>query len=74
MDSDKPFPVVNLPPVRFISAPTNQGRTGNIHGAWEPEILVAVITILDITVEEALVNIVMKSRNVVVHMECDGNT
>ena len=26
VDADKPIPVVNLPPVRFIVGPTSQGR------------------------------------------------
>ena len=44
MDADRPTQVVNLPPVRFIGAPTIQRRTGSIQGAWEPERLLAVIT------------------------------
>ena len=32
MDADKPDPVVNIPPARFIGCPSNQGRTGNIQG------------------------------------------
>ena len=42
MDIYKLVPVVNLPPVRFIGSTRNQGRTGNIQGSWDPEILVAV--------------------------------
>ena len=34
--ADKPVPVVNLPPVRFIGDPSKQGITGNIQGAWDP--------------------------------------
>ena len=34
MDADKPFPVVNLPPVRFIVGLTKQGRKDNIQGEW----------------------------------------
>ena len=37
-DADKPVPVVNLPPVRFIGGPTSQGRKGSIYGCWDPEI------------------------------------
>ena len=48
---DKPVPVVNLPHVRFIGGPTNQGITGNIEGAWDPEISVAVIITMGVTVE-----------------------
>ena len=29
MDSDKPVPVVNLPDVRFICGPSNQGKQAN---------------------------------------------
>ena len=32
MDLDKPVPVVNLPPVRFIGVTKNQERTESIHG------------------------------------------
>ena len=37
-----------------------------------PERSVAVITTLGVPVEEALDDIVTNSRNVVIHMECDG--
>ena len=73
MDADKPVPVVNIPPVRFIVIPTNQGITGNITGYWHPEIFVAVITTVDVPVEEAFDDIVVKSRNVAIHLERDGN-
>ena len=33
---DKPVPVVNLPPVRFICGTTSQVRTVNMHGYWDP--------------------------------------
>ena len=36
MGSDKPVPVVILPPVRFIGRPTIQGITGRIQGSWDP--------------------------------------
>ena len=54
MDADKPIPVVNLPPVRFLSGPSKQVRTGNIQGAWYPYRLVAVIMSVIVPVEEAL--------------------
>ena len=44
MDVDKPVIVLNLPPVKFKGIPSKQGRTGNIQGAWDPDILVSVIT------------------------------
>ena len=72
MVSDKSVPVVIIPPVRFISGFKRQGRTGSIQGYWYPEISVAVITTVGITVEEALADIGMKTRNLVIHMECDG--
>ena len=71
MDADKPVPVVKNPPVRFIVIPTNQGITGNIAGYWHPEIFVAVITMVDVPVEEALDDILMNSIKVVIHLECD---
>ena len=72
MDVDKPVPVVILPPVRFIGAHTRQVITGSIQVSWDAEISVAVITTVGIIAEEALADIGMKTRNVVIHMECDG--
>ena len=72
MDADKSVPVVNIPPVRFIGGPTRQVRTGSMQGYWDPEISVAVINMVGIPLEEALDDIRMKNRNVVIHMECDG--
>ena len=36
MDEDKPFPVINIPPVRFIGGSTRQVRTGSIQRSWDP--------------------------------------
>ena len=36
MDKDKPVPVVNLPPVRFIGGSIKQGITDSIQGYWYP--------------------------------------
>ena len=72
IDTYKPVPVVNIPPMRFIGGLTRQGRTVSIHGSWEPEISVAVITTVGVPVEEALDDIGMKAINVVINMECDG--
>ena len=54
MDADKPVPVENLPPVRFIGDPTGQGRTVRVQGSCEAEREVAVITMVGVPVEEAL--------------------
>ena len=72
MSKDKPVPLVNLPPVRFIGKPTTQNITGSIQGEWELEISVAGITMVIVPMEEALDDIGMKTINVVIHMECDG--
>ena len=72
MDTDKPVPVVILPPVMFIGIPTSQLRTGSIQGSWEPEIPVAVITTVGMPVEDDFDYIGIKNRNVVIHMECGG--
>ena len=72
MDSDKTVPVVNITPVRFIGKFTRQGRAGSTQGAWDPEILVAVITTVGVPVEEDLDDIGMKATHVVIHMDCDG--
>ena len=72
MVSDKPVPLVILPPVRFIGGPTRQVRTGRIQGSWDPERSIYVITTVWIPVEEALDDIGMKTRNVVMYMEYYG--
>ena len=64
--------MVNLPPARFICGPSKQRRIGIMQGSWEPEISVAVTTTIEIPVEEALADIGIKTRNVVIHTECDG--
>ena len=50
MGVDKPVPVVNIPPMRFIGNPTRQGRTGSIQVTQDPEISVAVITMVGVPV------------------------
>ena len=72
MDADKPITVLNIPPLRFIGGTTRQVRTGNIQGAWYPEKSVSVITTVGVPVKEALDDIGMRYRNVVIHMDCDG--
>ena len=51
MDVDKPVPVGNLSPVKFIGGPQKQKIIGNIKVAWDPEILVSVITTVDVPAE-----------------------
>ena len=51
MDADKPVPVLNILPVRFIGGPSKQGKTGNIQGAWYPDISVAVVIVVVIPVQ-----------------------
>ena len=72
MDADKPVTVVNLPPVMFKGSFTRQARNGIIQGSWDPERSVAVITMVGIPVDEVLHDIGTKSRNVVIHIDCDG--
>ena len=71
MGAVKPIPLVILPPVSLIGVPTRHGRTGSIQVSWDPEISVAVITTVGIPVGEDLADIGMKTRNVVINMECD---
>ena len=71
MDSYKPVTLVNIPPVRFIVVSTRKVITDSIQVSWDPEISVAVINTVVVPVEEALADIGMKSRNVVINMECD---
>ena len=72
MGAYKPVPVVIIPPVRFIGCPARKGRTVSIQGSWDPERSVAVITTVGIPMEGALADIGMETRNLVIHMECDG--
>ena len=71
MDEDKTFPVLNLPPVRFIGGPSKQARTGNIQVAWYPDILVSVATDIGVPVEEELSEIGMNVSREVINLECD---
>ena len=72
MDADKPGIVVNLSTLRFIGDPKKQGITVNIKVAWYLERSVDVINKVGLPVEEYLDRIGMKSRKVVILMECDG--
>ena len=72
MGADKTAPVVILPPVRFIGGPTRQGIKLSMQGSWDPERSVPVIAMVGIPVEEALADIGMKTRILVIHMECGG--
>ena len=72
MDVDKPITVVNFPPVRFIGGTTSHGRTVSIHVSWYPEKSVSVITTVGVPAEQSLAYIGMKTKNVVIHMNCDG--
>ena len=68
MDSDKPVPVVILPPVRFIGGTSNQVRTVNIKGAWDPDRSVAVVTAVGVPVQEELSDIGINSKRSVIHL------
>ena len=73
MDIEKPITVVNIPSLGFVGDPKNQGRTCIMNVFWEPQLMVVVVIIVGIPVEEALVDIFMNSRNLVVNLElyCD---
>ena len=71
MGAYKPVPVVNLPPVRFIGGPSRQGISGNIQGDWDPDISVALVTVMGVTLEEVLSDIGMNVRRSVIHLEFD---
>ena len=70
LDADKHVQVVNLPPMRLIDGTRRQGRTCSIQGSWYTEILLAVTTTVVVPVEEALADIVMKFRKVVIYIDC----
>ena len=74
MDAYKPLTLVILPPVIFIGGPTRQKITGSKQGAWDPEISVSVINAVRVPVDEGLDDIGIKTINVVIHMECDGDS
>ena len=71
MYADKPVPVLNLPPLRFIRDPSKKGITDNIYGAWDLDISVAVVTTLGVPVGEALSDIIINFKRAVIHLECD---
>ena len=66
MDTDKTVPVVNLPSLSFFGDPTNMERTGNIQGAWDPYILLAMVTSMSVLMEEVLSDIGMNARRAVI--------
>ena len=70
MDADKPVFVVNVPHVRFIVSLTRKVITVLIQESWYPEILVALITMVGVPVEDYLAGIGIKSRKVVICIEC----
>ena len=72
MDADKPVPVVNISPVRFIGGPKIHIRIVSIEGSWDIERLVAVITTVVVPVEGGFDDIGMKSIRVVIRIEWDG--
>ena len=55
--------------MKVIVFPTRKERTDNIQEAWDPEILVSVITTVGVPVDEALSDIVMNARIEVIHLE-----
>ena len=72
MNAGKYISVVVLLPVRFIGGPKRQGITRSIHGSWDPDRSVAVITAMGVPAEEALSDIGMNSRRAVIYLKCDG--
>ena len=71
LDVDKPILVVNLPLVRFIGGIQNQERTCNIQGVWDPERWLSMITTVGVPVEEDMDDIEIKSKDMVIHLECE---
>ena len=69
MDADKPVPVLNITLVRFIGFPQNQVITGNIQGVWDPDISVAAVTAVGVPMYEALLDIEINNRRVLIHLE-----
>ena len=70
-EANKHVTVVNLPLMRFIGGPKNLGITGNIKGAQDTERLVAMIITVGVPVEEDMDDIEIKSKDMVIHLECE---
>ena len=70
MDAYKRVPVVNLPPVSFIDGPSKHGRTRNIQEGCDPDISVAVVTVVVVPVWESLSEIGINARIAVIRLEC----
>ena len=71
LGEDKPFSVGNIPSLKFTVGPTNQGITGNIMVAWDPDISVVVFMAVCVPVEEDLLGIVINTRRVEIRLEYD---
>ena len=71
MYSEKPVPVGNILPLRFVVGNKNKVIKGFTKGAWDTEISVAVIMSAGVPVKEVLENIDINSSKVVVHIERD---
>ena len=68
MDTDKPTPVGNILPLRFVGGPTIQGRIGRLQLAWELKILVAVVMAVGIPTEEALSDTGMNTSRALINL------
>ena len=68
MEADKPIPVENISPVRFIGGPLKLGITGNIQGVWYIYRSVAVVMAMGLPVEEELADIGMDARIAVINL------
>ena len=66
MDEEKTIIVGNIPPFRFFGGPKKQGITGNIQVSLDPEILVVVVTKVSVPMQEALYDIGVNIRKVMI--------
>ena len=69
MDTEIPMIVRNIPPLSFLGTTTKKVITGNMKVAWDPEILVEVVTEVGVTSVESLSDIGINAINEVVGLE-----
>ena len=59
----------NIPPLKLVGEPTKQVIQVKIQRSWHPNILVAVVTDVGVPVEDALLDIGMDARRVIIRLE-----
>ena len=60
--------MVNLSPLKVTGGPRKKVITDSIHGAWDQDRSLVVVTAVGVPVEEALSDIGMNSRRAVINL------